>query len=277
MVLLQKSASQNCEGSTTGSRPTPLCTPVCQKCPTASGAHYEQRDSLLCGRNRRQSARSACHSGRGHQSCTNTVEAHVQLQPHRVRWSDVPGHGNQRADCVKLPSPEIGPGSALDLFLQLNYAAARTQRSVSGRTIWPGGPLYRARAGGEYAFPGQSLACPAPAARRHAQSRNGKIDLPYSNFAYDQQGTPWPVNQAVYVDYMLYDLRGYHTLAAEELSAIYRNNQQPNGHVGGYANWGVYTPGMLYAVAQHFLLSHNQAPFERLLPGLPPGPRLVSG
>ena len=42
--------------------------------------------------------------------------------------------------------------------------------------------------------------------RRHgAQGEDIAIDLPYSNFAYDQTGTPWPVNQAVYVDYMLYD------------------------------------------------------------------------
>ena len=45
------------------------------------------------------------------------------------------------------------------------------------------------------------------------------MDLPYSNFAYDQFGTPWPVNQAVYVDYMLYGLRGYPAVASEELAA----------------------------------------------------------
>ena len=94
--------------------------------------------------------------------------------------------------------------------------------------------------------------------RRHGgQEPSVKIDLPYSNFAYDQHGTPWPVNQAVYVDYMLYDLRGYHAISAEELVAMYRNNQEPNGHVGGFANWGVYTPGMIYAVAQHYLLSRR--------------------
>ena len=81
--------------------------------------------------------------------------------------------------------------------------------------------------------------------RRHGgQAPNTTIDLPYSNFAYDQKGTPWPVNQAVYVDYMLYDLRGYHDISAEEIAAIFRNNQEPSGHVGGYANWGVYTPSM---------------------------------
>ena len=74
------------------------------------------------------------------------------------------------------------------------------------------------------------------------------------------------MNQAVYVDYMLYDLRGYHDISAEELAAIFRNDQEHDGRVGGYANWGVYTPGMLYAVAQHYLLSGDRASFERLLP-----------
>ena len=84
--------------------------------------------------------------------------------------------------------------------------------------------------------------------RRHGGSEPGvAIDLPYSNFAYSQTGTPWPVNQAVYVDYMLYDLRGYHAIAAEELAAQFRNNQEHDGHVSGYANWLVYTPAMLYA------------------------------
>ncbi len=103
--------------------------------------------------------------------------------------------------------------------------------------------------------------------RRHGgPSADVKLDLPYSNFAYDQRGTPWPVNQAVYVDYMLYDLRGYHDISAGELAAIYRNNQEANGHVGGFANWGVYTPGMIYSVAQHYLLSGDRESFEMLLP-----------
>ena len=86
------------------------------------------------------------------------------------------------------------------------------------------------------------------------------------NFAYDQLGTPWPVNQAVYVDYMIYDLRGYPALAAEELMVMFRRNQEPNGHIKGFANWGVYTPGMLYSVANHYLLSRDRAAFENLLP-----------
>ena len=52
---------------------------------------------------------------------------------------------------------------------------------------------------------------------------------------------------------MLYDLRGHHALAAEELAVQFRNNQAASGRVGGFATWGVYTPGMLCAVAQHFL------------------------
>jgi hypothetical protein len=103
--------------------------------------------------------------------------------------------------------------------------------------------------------------------RRHGgQGPKTKIDLPYSNFAYDQNGTPWPVNQSVYVDYMLYDLRGYHAISAEELATMYSNNQEPNGHIGGVANWGVYTPGMIYAVAQHYRLSGDRASLEHLLP-----------
>ena len=71
--------------------------------------------------------------------------------------------------------------------------------------------------------------------------------------------------ESAHVDYMLYDFRGYHAISAEELAAQYRNNQEPNGHVGGFANWGVYTPGMLYSV-RHYLLSGDRESFEKLLP-----------
>lgn len=103
--------------------------------------------------------------------------------------------------------------------------------------------------------------------RRHGGQESGvKIDLPYSNFAYSQTGIPWPVNQSVYADYMIYDLRGYHGIATEELSAIFRENQEPNGHIKGYANWLVYTPSTLYAVAKNFLLSQDRHTFKQLLP-----------
>lgn len=103
--------------------------------------------------------------------------------------------------------------------------------------------------------------------RRHGgEEESVRIDIPYSNFAYDQNGIPWPVNQAVYVDYMIYNLRGYHEVSGEELLAMYRENQEENGHIRGYANWGVYTPAMMYATAKHFLLSHDRRSFDRLLP-----------
>ncbi len=104
---------------------------------------------------------------------------------------------------------------------------------------------------------------------RYRTDENGvnRIDLPYSNFAYGQYNADWPINQAVYVDYMLHGLRGYFDVAEEELSAMYQTQQQPDGRVGGYANWGVYSPGMLYAIGQDFLLSGDRASFARLLPG----------
>jgi hypothetical protein len=103
---------------------------------------------------------------------------------------------------------------------------------------------------------------------RHRTDGKGtpRMDLPYSNFAYGQLNADWPINQAVYVDFMLYGLRGYFAVAEEEFAALYHSQQKPDGRVGGYANWGVYSPGMLYAIAQNFLLSRDRASFERLLP-----------
>lgn len=103
---------------------------------------------------------------------------------------------------------------------------------------------------------------------RHRTDEHGgaRIDLPYSNFAYGQLNADWPINQAVYVDYMLYGLRGYFSVAEEEFAAMYHSQQRPDGRVGGYAEWGVYSPGMLYSIGQNFLLSGDRASFERLLP-----------
>jgi hypothetical protein len=178
---------------------------------------------------------------------------------------DLPAHSS-RDVLLKLPSPRVR-WSERHLLGKLDYTAARQQTLA----FWS-----------EYVKQGAQFRVPEPAVnelfraslwhalrlpRRHGGlEADVKIDLPYSNFAYDQKGTPWPVNQSVYVDYMIYDLRGYHALSTEELQAIYRNNQEANGHVGGYANWGVYTPGMIYSVAQAFLLSGNRAAFESLLP-----------
>lgn len=178
---------------------------------------------------------------------------------------NLPPHGS-REFVVKLPSPLVDPGD-LDALLGLNYESAR----MATFKFWS-----------EYLARGAQFVVPEPQVnelfraslwhalmlpRRHGgQGENIAMDLPYSNFAYQQTGTPWPVNQAVYVDYMLYGLRGYFGIAAEELRAIYRNNQEIDGRVDGNANWGAYTPGMLYAVGQNYLLSRRRKNLDELLP-----------
>ncbi len=178
---------------------------------------------------------------------------------------NLPAKGS-REFVVKLPSPPVEPEDTAKLT-GLDFAAAR----ASTLKFWSG---YVAR-GAQFLVPEKAVNDLFRASLWHAlrlPRRHGgeggdvRIDLPYSNFAYSQTGTPWPVNQAVYVDYMIYDLRGYHGISAEELLAQFRNNQERDGHVNGYANWLVYTPSMLYSVAQNYLLSADRAAFDRLLP-----------
>ena len=174
---------------------------------------------------------------------------------------DLPADGT-REFFITLPSPVIRAADRQAL-LGLNYSASRkntldfwsdyiaqgAQFTVPEKAV---NDLFRANLWHALRLP-----------RRHG---DGRIDLPYSNFAYDQTGTPWPVNQVVYVDYMLYGLRGYNGVASEEMQAIYRNNQEFSGQVNGLAHWLAYTPGMLYAVAQDFLLSGDRESFDKLLP-----------
>jgi hypothetical protein len=103
---------------------------------------------------------------------------------------------------------------------------------------------------------------------RHTFAADGKLhmDLPYANTAYGQENSDWPVNQAVYVDYMIYGLRGFDQVAEDEFVSMFRSQQQRDGRIGGFANWGVYSPAQLYAIAQNYLLSGNRKQFERLLP-----------
>ena len=180
-------------------------------------------------------------------------------------FMDVPAGGTRRF-VVKLPSPLV-PDESAEALAAIDYGKAREATLA----FWSD---YMAR-GARVQVPERvvndlfraSLWHALRLPRRHGASGAAvDIDLPYSNFAYSQTGTPWPVNQAVYVDYMLYDLRGYHAISAEELEAQFRNNQEADGHVNGYANWVVYTPSMLYAVAQNYLLSDDADSFERLLP-----------
>ncbi len=193
--------------------------------------------------------------------------------PQNKHWKDCelvltfPLNKGQTKDLViKLPSPAVEPRERGTL-LKLDYRSAR-ETTLRFWTDW-------VQRGAQFRVPEKVVndlfranlwhALRLP--RRHGGSEDGvRIDLPYSNFAYDQRGTPWPVNQAVYVDYMIYGLRGYRDAAAEELLTMYRGNQEPNGHVKGYANWGVYTPSMIYTVAQNYLLSGERETFDRLLP-----------
>jgi len=180
-------------------------------------------------------------------------------------FMDLPANGS-KSFVVKLASPMVDPGQ-LKTLLNMDYDTARSKTL----SFWSD---YIAR-GAQFQVPEkvvndlfkQSLWRSLMLPRRHGgEGKNVQIDLPYSNFAYQQIGTPWPVNQAVYIDYMLYDQRGYHSVSTEELLAMYRNNQEADGHVNGNASWGSYTPGMLYAVAQNYMLSHDRAALDQLLP-----------
>jgi hypothetical protein len=174
--------------------------------------------------------------------------------------------GGSREFVVKLPSPMVGEKDAATLQ-GIDYGSARQAALNFWFGYWERGAQFRVPEKAVNDLFRATLWHALRLPRRHGGSAdNVQIDLPYSNFAYSQTGTPWPVNQAVYVDYMLYGLRGYFGIAAEELSAQYRNNQESSGHVNGYANWLVYTPGMLYAVAQNYLLSGDRQALDRVMP-----------
>jgi hypothetical protein len=174
--------------------------------------------------------------------------------------------GEIRTLVFKLPSPVVSPQGASELAA-LDFVHAReetvrywedwltqgAQFEVSENAV---NDLFRANLWHALMLP------------RHRTDEHGvaRIDLPYSNFAYGQLNADWPINQAVYVDYMLYGLRGHFAVAEEEFAAMFHSQQKPDGRVGGYAEWGVYSPSMLYAIGQNFLLSGDRASFERLLP-----------
>ncbi|MGC4052370.1 MAG: hypothetical protein QM757_23815 [Paludibaculum sp.] len=205
--------------------------------------------------------------GGGGRAVWSGVQDYDDQKMRRVNVSiplEIPANGTREL-VVKLPSPMVDDAGAA-LLSRLDYDQARdatlkfwsawidkgAQFQVPEKVV---NDLFRASLWHALRLP-----------RRHGTGDTARIDLPYSNFAYDQTGTPWPVNQAVYIDYMIFGLRGYGDVAAEELKAQYRNNQEGNGHVSGYANWLVYTPGMLYATAQNYFLSGDRAAFERVLP-----------
>ncbi|HEY7210690.1 MAG TPA: hypothetical protein VH477_10500 [Bryobacteraceae bacterium] len=168
---------------------------------------------------------------------------------------------------VKLPSPIVDEDET-DTFVKLDYERARAET----RRFWNGwlsrGAQFRVPEKAVNDLYRASLWHALRLPRRHDAPEGGApiIDLPYSNFAYDQTGIPWPGVHSIYVDYMLYELRGYFSVALEELLQAFRLNQDADGHVSGFANWTMYTPALLYASGQYYLLSHDRKGFELLLP-----------
>jgi hypothetical protein len=193
--------------------------------------------------------------------------AGVQEQGQKMKRVDatlsvaLAAHGT-REFVVMLPTPAVKVEDAQTL-MHMNYEDVRKRTAQ----FWTD---YLAR-GAQFEVPEPAVNDLFRANLWHAltlprRQNDHQIDLPYSNFAYSQTGTPWPINQAVYVDYMLYGLRGYDQLASEEFHTIYANNQEYDGRVNGFAHWLAYTPGMLYAVAQNYLLSNDRGSFEKALP-----------
>ena len=167
---------------------------------------------------------------------------------------------------VKLPSPGIAP-SQLSRLERLDFSDAK-RNVISYWEKWLSD-------GAQFRVPEEAVnelvranVWHALILPRHTFAANGKshMDLPYANTAYGQVNSDWPVNQAVYVDYMIYGLRGYTSVAEDEFLAMFNSQQQADGRIGGFANWGVYSPAHLYAISQNFLLSGNRESFERLLP-----------
>jgi hypothetical protein len=207
----------------------------------------------------------------------NVAWAGVQEEGQELKGAHEPGQESKRVDItlsitlpangtkeftVVLPSPTVA-AEEREALTKLDYETARTNTLNFWRNYLAQGAQFDVPEAAVNDLFRANLWHAMMLPRRH---NDGGIDLPYSNFAYAQTGTPWPINQSVYVDYMIYGLRGYNKIATEELQAIYRNNQEPDGRVGGYAHWLAYTPGMLYSVAQDYLLSNDRESFEQLLP-----------
>lgn len=174
--------------------------------------------------------------------------------------------GETKEFVVKLPSPAIA-SSETPRLSNLGFAAAKKNiKDYWEEWIGKGAHFEVPETAVNQLFRANiwhSLILP-----RHTLDIDGKdhMDLPYANTAYGQRNADWPINQAVYVDYMIYGLRGYEKVAQDEYTAMFKSQQQPDGRIGGFANWGVYSPGQLYSIAQNFLLSGNREQFEQLLP-----------
>ena len=269
MVLLQRLTLTELKG-------TPRTLPVSmthrrQLDPYANGAIVvERQGETVLFRERGRRAVLVAIEGVGGEAPWSSTQDYQEKQEKQTRidttvFVDVPARGSRRF-VVKLPSPLV-PDDEMATLTAIDYDKARSATLEFWSAYLERGAQFRVPERAVNDLFRASLWHALRLPRRHGGAEaNVAIDLPYSNFAYSQTGTPWPVNQAVYVDYMLYDLRGYPALASEELEVQFRNNQDADGHVSGYANWVVYTPAMLYAVAQNYLLSNDRAAFDRLLP-----------
>jgi len=174
--------------------------------------------------------------------------------------------GNSCSFTTKLPSPAAA-SSTMNVLKNLDHDTAK--KGVIG--YWE----EWINRGAQFSVPEEPINNLIRANLWHAlilprhtlnQANEFHMDIPYANTAYGQKNADWPINQAVYVDYMIYGLRGYEQTATDEISSMFRSQQQANGRMGGFANWGVYSPGHLYAIAQNFLLSRNREQFDQLLP-----------
>jgi hypothetical protein len=244
--------------------------------PIQTGAHIEsvsrQNQTLFCEKSRKRvllAVQGAHAAPEWHETLDYENEDKRAARSIRfdVTVSEAIAAGQSKEFVVKLPSPIVDANST-DVLAKLDYDQARSET----RRFWTD---WLSR-GAQFQVPEKTVndlfraslwhALRLP--RRHEAADGGPpiIDLPYSNFAYDQTGIPWPGVHSIYVDYMLYELRGYFPAALEELLEAFRLNQDANGHVSGFANWMMYTPAMLYASGQYYLLSHDKKGFELLLP-----------
>ena len=112
--------------------------------------------------------------------------------------------GETRAIVLKLASPVV-PAEAAPQLAALDFTRPARTRCGTGKD-W-------LAQGARFEVPEQAVNDLFRANLWHAlmlpRFRDpDRIDLPYSNFAYGQLNADWPINQAVYVDYMLYGLRG---------------------------------------------------------------------
>jgi len=269
MVLMQKVRLTNLEGKARSVAITMghqrVIEGVAELKEIAGGAYVLEamgsRGALLAvqGEAIRAASRNVAQEQSGQNKEVSPTKANV------VVTVDLPEKG-AREVVIKLPSPIVGAKDQ-EKLLALRYVGAREATIRFWSDYLACGAQFQAPENAVNELFRANLWHALRLPRRHGGAGDEvRLDLPYSNFAYGQNGTPWPVNQAVYVDYMLYDLRGYHDLSAEELRAMYRNNQEANGHVGGYANWGVYTPSMMYVVGKNYLLSGDRGALDRMLP-----------